>query len=305
MIQNSSAKPDRIDLSKLSVVVGQLGGAVPEVKRQLDILGIEAPRILNDYESICRSIESDKPDLLLCSMTPGQKRANELLRGIRHQDIGANPFLVTLSLADPMGPAETAQTINTGIDIMLVAPFLRDAFVLRVNDLAFHRKKFVAIPQYVGPTRRVSTRSEDGLGEEFEVPNPVHAAGTGIPRETLLKQISAAAQDLDARKMSNDVLSIRRLVYEIIPDYQAGDITDRFRERVSDLYTTIGLLRVRAKRLGYLDVVSMCDIAGDVIGEIREQPVPPNLKRLRAMPKLVTGFHTALHTTPAHHGAAH
>lgn len=288
----------RIDFSKLSVVFGQLGGDAPEVERHLGILGVRTLRVSTDYDRICRSIERDKPDLVLCAMRPGEQAAHTLMRGIRHQDIGANPFPVLISLAEPMLPSEGMQAVNTGLDSVLVAPFDRDSFVRRVTDLAYNRKRFVAAPGYIGPTRRVSTRTEVGAGEEFDVPNPVHASGTGVPREDLERQISAAAQNLTTRKLSNDVTAIRRLVYEIVPDYEAGNINDHFRRRVQDLHDIVAMIQRRGLKLGNQDLVSICELANNILGEIREHPTPPNLKHLRAMPKLVSGFQMALLAMP-------
>jgi DNA-binding response OmpR family regulator len=296
----SSATPTnaRIDFSKLSVVFSQLGGECADVERHLGILGIRTLRVSADYDKICRTIDRDKPDLVLCAMRPGQPEAHTLMRGIRHQDIGTNPFSVIISVADPMPPSDSARAINTGLDSLLVTPFDRDSFVRRVTDLAYNRKRFVAAPDYIGPTRRVSTRTETGAGEEFDVPNPVHASGTGMSREDLWRQISAASQGLNARKLSNDVAAIRRLFYELVPDYEAGNINDHFRRRIGELHDVVAMIHRRGLKLGNRDLVSMCELANNVIGEIRERPTPPNLKHLRALPKLVSGFQMALMAVP-------
>jgi DNA-binding response OmpR family regulator len=288
----------KIDFSKLSVVFSQLGGDCASVERHLGILGIRTLRVGADYDKTCRTIDRDKPDLVLCGMRPGQAEAHSLMRGIRHQDIGANPFPILISIADPMSPGDSASAINTGLDSLLVAPFDRDSFVRRVTDLAYNRKKFVAAPGYIGPTRRVSTRVEVGAGEEFDVPNPVHASGTGMSREELWRQISAASQGLTARKLSNDVAAIRRLFYELAPDYEAGNINDHFHRRIKELYDIVGMIQRRGLKLGNRDLVSMCELANNVLGEIKERPTPPNLKHLRALPKLVSGFQMALMALP-------
>jgi DNA-binding response OmpR family regulator len=295
---NATPTNARIDFSKLSVVFSQLSGEFADVERHLGILGIRTLRCSADYDKVCRSIDRDKPDLVLCGMRPGQPEAHTLMRGIRHQDIGTNPFSVVISVAGPMSPSESAQAINTGLDSLLVAPFDRDSFVRRVTDLAFNRKKFVAAPGYIGPTRRISMRQEIGPGEEFDVPNPVHASGTGVSREELSRQISAASQGLTARKLSNDVAAIRRLFYELVPDYEAGNITDQFHHRIRELYNIVAMIQRRGLRLGNRDLVSMCELANNVLGEIRERPIPPNLKHLRALPKLVSGFQMALMAMP-------
>lgn len=295
MATNPAAK---IDFSKLSVVFSRLGGDCADVERHLGILGIQTLRASADYDKTCRAIDREKPDLVLCAMRPGQEHAHTLMRGIRHQDVGSNPFSVIVSLADPMTPDDSAKAINTGLDSLMVAPFNRDSFVRRVNDLAFNRKKFVAAPGYIGPTRRVSTRTETGAGEEFEVPNPVHAAGTGVPRDEINRQIVQAAQSLNARKLSNDVMAIRRLFYEIAPDYEAGNITEHFHRRIAELHDIIQMIHRRGLKLGNRDIVSMCELGNNVLGEIRERPAPPNLKHLRALPKLISGFQMALLAMP-------
>ena len=53
----------------------------------------------------------------------------------------ANKFILTANIEASDGAA----AINTGIDSMLLAPFDRDTFVRRVNELAFNRKKFVVL----------------------------------------------------------------------------------------------------------------------------------------------------------------
>jgi DNA-binding response OmpR family regulator len=302
-MNESGSTNTRIDFSKLSVVFGQLGGDHEDVERHLGILGIKTLRVGADYDRLCRSIDRDKPDLVLCAMRPGQQTAHTLMRGIRHQDIGSNPFPVLISIADPMAPADSALAINTGLDSMLVAPFDRDGFVRRVNDIAFNRKKFVAAPGYIGPTRRISTRTEIGAGEEFDVPNPVRASGTGVSREDLWRQIASASQSLTARKLSNDVTAIRRLVYEILPDYEASNINDHLRRRLQELHDIVAMIHRRGLKLGNIDMVSVCELANNVLGEIRERPTPPNLKHLRALPKLVSGFHLALQAMPERRSA--
>lgn len=295
----------RIDYSNLSVVFSQLGGDDADVDRQLGILGIKTLRISDDFNRLCRIIEKDKPDLVLCSMNPGQATAHLLMRGIRHQDIGNNPFPVLISLAKGMEKSESGPLIDTGIDTLMTTPFSRDAFVRQVNELAFDRKKFVAAPGYVGPTRRKLTRTETGAGEEFDVPNPVHASGTGVSREELQRQISAASQNLNARKLTNDVAMIRRLVYEILPDYEASNINDHFRRRVAILHNIVTMIGKRARRMSNQDLLSMCELANNVVGEIRANPIPPNLKHLKAMPKLVSGFQMALLSMPERRALRH
>lgn len=293
--QDPASESDRIDLSKLSVVVGQLGAfGGDEIERQLSILGIEKPRISHDYERIVRAIDGERADVLLCDMTKNRPRATELLRGIRNQEIGSNPFLVTVAMTNPMSGPEIASTIDAGPDDVFIGGFTRDAFVRRITDLAFHRRKFVAVASYIGPTRRSSHRPGRKTAEEFAVPNPVYSTGTGIDKDVLWKEIASASKSLNRRKLDADVAMIRTLIDEIIPDYQVSLVTDDLTRRLSLLQTTVETVHRRAQRLGFANLVSLCELAGNIVKDVRERPKPPNVRHLRAMPQLVVGFETAL-----------
>ena len=292
---NPVSADDKIDFSRLSVIVGQLGGPAGEdIERQLSILCISNPVISHDADRIRRSIEVDHPDLVLCTVASGREQAHDIMHGVRHQEIGPNPFVVMITLGDHKAPSDVARTTDAGTDEIIAAPFNRDIFVMRINELARNRKKFVATTNFVGPTRRSSARPGRKTAEEFEVPNPVRATGTGVSRDELGKEIARAASSLNIRKLSSDVTMIRELVGEILPDYEKSAIGETFLRRIEMLRTGVETVRRRAVRLGFADVVSLCEIADNVVSEIKARPVPPNLKHLRAMPKMVIGFETAL-----------
>ena len=302
---NAANEADKIDLSKLSVIVGQLGAfGGDEIERQLAILGIEKPRITHDVDRIVRSIDAERADVLLCDMTKNRGRAQDLMRGIRTQDVGSNPFLVTIALTGPMTKDQVSGLIDAGPDDVFIGGFTRDTFVRRVSDLAVNRRKFVAVASYVGPTRRSSHRPGRKTAEEFAVPNPVLSTGSGIDKDILWKDIATASQSLNFRKLDAEVQMIRTLVDEIIPDYQVSLVTDDFKRRIGMLQNTVENVQRRAKRLGHGNLVSLCEIAGNVVKDIKERPKPPNVRHLRAMPQLVVGFETALHGMPQQTGTA-
>jgi hypothetical protein len=197
-----------------------------------------------------------------------------------------------------MGKEEIGGMIDAGPDDVFTGGFTRDNFVRRVQDLAVHRRKFVAVASYVGPTRRSSNRPGRKTAEEFAVPNPVHSTGSGIDKDVLWEEIATASKSLHHRKLNADVGMIRILVEEIIPDYQVSLATDDMKRRVALLLSTIEGVHRRARRLGFGNLVSLCDIAANIVSDIKERPKPPNVRHLRAMPQLVVGFETALHGMP-------
>jgi len=269
-----------------------------EVERNLGILGIRQAKFAHDMDSIRSTMLAAKPDVLVCDTTKSVVRASEITRGIRNQEMGTNPFLVVISMVEPTNQTDLAKTIDSGTDDLQVWPFNRDVFVRRMNDLAWHRKKFVAVSSYIGPTRRSGNRPGRKSAEEFDVPNPVQATGTGVPREQQWKEIAIAAKALNTRKLNADVEMFRMLIHEVMPSYEASKVDDDFRRRIALLQQTIVEVDRRAKRLGFFTLSDLCMLAGNMVNDVAENPVPPNLKHLRTMPKFVEGFEAALNEVP-------
>lgn len=294
-----------IDLSKLSVVVGEPSSHdAKDIDRHLSILGMKDVRIFRNMDRVRHSVHNDEADLFLCNMTGNEGDARSLFRGIRYQEVGQNPFVGMISMMGMMGESDVRTTLDSGPDDLLTLPFKRDTFVTRVNELAWHRKKFVAVSTYVGPTRRAAARADESTAAEFEVPNPVYSAGTGVPRENIRKEISKSAKMLNVRKLRSDIALIKSLVGEIMPEYENSAIDDNFTRQINLLAETIDGVNRRATRLQFDNLVGLCELAGNVTTDIRECPRPPQLRHIRAMPKLVEGFTTALTLAPEHLASA-
>jgi CheY-like chemotaxis protein len=286
-------------MSRLSVVVAQMGApGADEIDRNLGILGIKNAKFVHDLEAVRTSMLAIKPDVLMCDTTKSVVRALEITRGVRNQELGHNPFMVVVSMVEPTNQADLGKTVDSGTDDLLVSPFNRDVFVRRMNEIAWHRKKFVAVSSYIGPTRRSGARPGRKTAEEFDVPNSVHDTGVGIPREQQWKDIAIAAKALNTRKLNADVEMFRSLIQEIMPSYEAARIDDDFRRRIALLQQTIVEVDRRAKRLGFFTLSDLCMLAGNMVNDVAENPVPPNMKHLRTMPKFVEGFEAALMEVP-------
>lgn len=81
---------------------------------------------------------------------------------------------------------------------------------------------------------------------------------------------------------------------EIHPFYQLSQIDKEFMSKVDLMHDVTQSVQSRAKRMRYENLLHLCDIAGNIADDIKETPKPPNLRHLRAMPKLVEGFDLAL-----------
>jgi hypothetical protein len=267
-----------------------------EIKRQLGILGVKKVRVMGDFEQVSKSVANDEADLCLCNMQTQSNAPWNMMRGVREQEVGQNPFMVLVSMVGSTQRDELAHTIDAGPDDLMMRPFSRDVFVRRMNELAARRKKFVVTSEYVGPTRRTEARNEDDGGgtEEFDVPNPMRVLGFGGDREEMWRDIHAASKQLNARKLRADIRLFDALVRDILPAYENGAIDDEFFAYLGKLLKLLAGIERRARRIGDENLIDLCALSENILTDIKERPSPPNLRNVGALPKLVTGFKFAL-----------
>ncbi|MAF47076.1 MAG: hypothetical protein QF393_09585 [Rhodospirillales bacterium] len=247
---------------------------------------------MGDFDLLKQKVANDEADLCLCNMQTQTNAAHKVMRGVREQEIGNNPFMVLVSMVGSTQRDVLANTIDAGPDDLMVRPFSRDTFVRRMNELASRRKKFVVTSDYVGPTRRGEGRDEEeeNTTEEFEVPNPMRVLGYGGDRDELWKDIRAASTQLNARKLRSDIRLIDTLVREILPDYENSAIGEEFFDKIEKLLATIGGVNRRGRRMGDENLAELCELSQSILTEIKERPSPPNLRNISALPKIVAGF---------------
>ncbi|MEK9679557.1 MAG: hypothetical protein VW169_14370 [Rhodospirillaceae bacterium] len=146
----------------------------------------------------------------------------------------------------------------------------------------------------MGPTYRSEYREGEQGTEEFDVPNPVYTIGTGKSRDELRQQINTSSVEVNERKLNTDVQTIKSIMEKIHPFYQLSQIDKEFMSKVDLMHDVTQSVQSRAKRMRYENLLHLCDIAGNIAADIKETPKPPNLRHLRAMPKLVEGLDLAL-----------
>ncbi|NQV54853.1 MAG: hypothetical protein HQ503_03265 [Rhodospirillales bacterium] len=287
---------DKLDFTGMSVVVGEPDrDAGREIERQFGILGFKQIKVMRNMERLRQSIANDEADVALCNMQIKGQEAHDLIRGVRNQEVGKNPFLVIYSTVPSSQKNDAADTLNAGPDNLLVRPFSRDIFVHEMTDLATQQRDFIVTSDFVGPSRRAEPRPGIILpAEKFEVPNPAKILGAGGSRDDLWKEIWSASNNLNLRKLQADIKMIDQLVEKIIPPYEMARMDEVVFLDVERLLSIISGLARRADRIGADSVSELTELAGNIVTDINENPSPPNLRNIAALPKIVTGFQVGL-----------
>lgn len=130
-------------------------------------------RTVYDYGSLERLKEDfDRiaPDLLIVDIHAPGGDACSLVRDVRFNRGGNNPFMSVVLTVWKGRIDDIEKLINTGADHIILKPVSPQALFKRIEALIERRKPFVATSGYIGPDRRRSQR-EEGDVPHFAVPN--------------------------------------------------------------------------------------------------------------------------------------
>ncbi len=142
---------------------------------------------LSDVEE---RLTKDSVDLLIASVQgDADQTVATVLRKVRHQEIGDNPFILATLLTTNTAFDSVNALLNTGPDDVLIAPTSVGAIYRRIMTRVQMRKPFIVTSEYIGPDRRNERLPNSGDEHVLvSVPNPLRAKATGEGLNDLAKQ---------------------------------------------------------------------------------------------------------------------
>ena len=286
---------DGLDFARVKAVVCEadelLRRRIQLLLRQLGFADV----VVRDKPAECLGlIERGPVDLLVCD---NQGDAGfGMVRGLRHQAIDHNPFVVAIATLDQRiaAPGAVAQAVNSGPDALVLKPFKPAVFVDHVLALAGQRRPFVATADYIGPTRRQAPRNRREAAMEFTVPNPVQEIAAGTSRAALTARIRQGTLRLDRRKLGVDLAEI---------ELRAGDVRravinhvdgDAIREALAKLRAATADIERRMAKSGAAPVAELCHWMDAVADRLAGETTRHDPRNLAALPQILHGLRLAL-----------
>ncbi len=101
-----------------------------------------------------RTAVQDHPYDLIVASDDLDPDVFRLLRDIRHDRVGFNPFTVVTMMVTPGSARSFQRAILCGADDILIKPVVPHKIVARTKHIAYHRLPFAATTDYIGPFRK-------------------------------------------------------------------------------------------------------------------------------------------------------
>jgi DNA-binding response OmpR family regulator len=169
-------------------------------------------RNIQDYgtiEKMKEDFDREAPDLLFIDVhTPGGDACN-LVRDVRFNRGGNNPFMSIVLTVWQTKIEDIEKLVNTGADHIILKPLAPQMMFKRIEALIERRKPFVATSGYIGPDRRRGPRDGTEV-PHFHVPNTLKlkAASRKVDTSQLQKAI-----DLTLGRMNDEM--VVRLAFQL------------------------------------------------------------------------------------------
>lgn len=144
------------------------------------------------------AIEADHVDMIIASTKLGYDETPLLIKEMRHQRLGQNPFVTVMLLLETADPDAVRTIVSTGTDDLLVMPVSPGQVVSRIETMMRARKQFVITHDYIGPDRRKAERPGSAKAASMDPPNPLSLRSSDIMDENRFKHlIKTGAEQLN------------------------------------------------------------------------------------------------------------
>lgn len=241
----------------------------------LNSLGFRHLHDARDLTKLEGAYKSGPYDLLIGDTGGMQGTVCEMVRKLRHNAFGGNPFLgVILTTWSPTNPV-IRRAVNSGTDHLLAKPFTREQINARVNAIIDKRKMFVVTLSYIGPDRRDDESREPGA-ERIKVPNSLRAKIRNDPTEMATQDaIESVMTRINRHKMSRYDLQIGVLIELLSRSFERREPTGRRSPRFKKISFLLNDLDNRVRKTGFAEASSICTGLGRLLRQLSEAENAP------------------------------
>lgn len=184
------------------------------LRAALNACGFRSINEAHTYLKLHELLHDDAVDLLVTASEIEDNDVGFLIREVRNQKLGTNPFVVVMVLLASADPDYVRKLVDSGCDDLLLTPVAPDQLIGRIQKVSQKRKPFVVTHDYTGPDRRTKARTFTGQPAALvEAPNPIRLRMEDGPDGTRLqRQIREASSTVNRIKLERHVVQTNWLV---------------------------------------------------------------------------------------------
>ncbi len=256
-------------------------------------LGFGNVEAVNDWPEFLERAEKGNYDLIVGDLVSREGNLQNIVRQMRHQEIGKNPFInIILTLWDT-SREHVYEGIQAGADDILSRPMSTNQLADRVHGLVSDRKPFIVTEDYVGPERRQIVR---GLsqGSLMIVPNSLKAKVENRPElDATPENIELAMSAIKDRRVTIFTEQFLRLSSQVV---SMGAILKDLDDRhaiIQQMIKMNGELLRLIQGTEYNHIEALCSAFSDVLRRVEKLTGELSSQDKELMFQIPFAIHTA------------
>ncbi len=254
---------------------------------QLGQMGFPSVPHTDDLVSIKSMVEKNAVDLMVSDTSLPGVSFYDLVRGIRHAEVGDNPFVVIVALINNPDLEKVQKAIACGVDEILTKPVSSGKVMDRILKLTNRRKPFVVTSDYIGPNRRNEVREGTQDVPKIDAPNPLKFLTQGGSLADYMNAVNSTQSEINNRCIERYAFQVSYLVDQLMPKYVDGRATqDSVQSDLGKLSETVSDIKGRLEGSRYSHVSALCQSMNDVVARMLKSPLEPNRRDLELMPEV-------------------
>lgn len=289
-----------MDLTKAKVhLIVYEPGIRRTIRDLLRNIGVEDIVIGAEFAEFRIAVTENTPDLIIVGATFPDGDVQALIRDLRHNNLGKDPFLPIMSLTSEPTEELVASVASSGSDDLLVYPVSTGHLLTRIEALVENRKPFVVTSEYIGPDRRSADAYVEGLGEvvRIDVPNTLRATvKDNMTPQELSRAIGSALKNVNGQRLGKSGDKIAWLINRVLEGYASGDGGVLDPQIVDFLGQLVKIGSETAKRLpgtGFEHVSYLCETLITMATRMEQTGKDAAETDKELLPQLANAFKTA------------
>lgn len=261
----------------------------------LNDLGFRKIADTGDFGSFRTAFAQGGYDLVIGDVGTERFNVCELVRHVRHNVIGRDPFLGVILTTSHPSDENVRQAVNSGTDHLIAKPYAPTQVLERIRTIVDHRKPFVVTLNYIGPDRRSGPARPTPPPELVTVPNSLRAKVRDDPTALATPEtVRAAMGHINRLKVQRFDLEVGVLIELLRAD---GDIVDANRQsaRFGRLLDLLESLKNVLPMTEYAGAHQMCVTLAGVIGALAGQESRPSKTDMRRLEETSMALHLCFH----------
>jgi DNA-binding response OmpR family regulator len=286
-------------LKKATVYIGEKNYGARQQLRDLFLAqGLKQIVCHSNLASLRELIAELPPDLLVVG-DDFDTKVYDLVREIRFQKLGENPFMLISMLVSPTRREAVSLAIEAGVDDIIIKPVTAERVQERLKLVTFHRRPFIATDGYVGPERKTE---ETGARAVKRIPvintlfEKVH--GRDMDKFALKAAVEGSLQKVLQAQLDSQSFRLGEVCERLVLAYDTGAIND---EVQNDLLMLADVLKDAAQvatRLKDMQLSALCLSLADNVNIIADHYDTPSEKEIDLIRKVTMAFKMAM-TAPS------